>query len=886
MNWLRRVFLRRRVYDDLSAEIREHLEEKMEELVASGMPRRDAEAAARREFGNVTLLEERSREVWQWPRMESFFADIRYGMRMLRKSPGSTAVAVLTLALGIGANTAIFSVVDDILLKPLAYPDSERIVTITGETTSDNSGLELSLPESADIAAQNHVFEDVAADEYQDGWLLNHGAPEVLDAERVTGDYFRLLGIKVLLGRPILPADTESGHGKVAVLSYPLWRDKFGGDPGIAGKTITLSQFGGAPTASEYTVIGVLRATFGSSGGGSAKEVWVPLVPKPNERSDRMWRDKEVLARMKKGVTLEQVNSDLRVLSNDFAKEYPKTNKDIYLHAERLQDSIVKSARTALLVLLGAVGFVLLIACVNVSGLALARGLGRRREVAIREALGASRLRIVRQFLVESLLLALAGGAMGFFLAIWGVNILRSTAPSDTPRLDQLQFSPTVFWYALGISLLVGILFGLAPAIQVSSGKLDPELKGPGSTWLPALETRRPQRLRGVLVIAEVALTFVLLAGSALAIRSFAKLTTVNLGFRTDHVLAMWVDLSPATCKNEGPCFAFKQILQRVRTLPAVESAAFLSGSPLQGGYVTYDFSIQGQPMPAPGQEGPSAEYLAVSREYFRAMGMRLLAGRDFSKQDAKGAPLVAVVNQAFARRYFSGAAIGKKIATAVSHDKQPIWTEIVGEVNDARDIAPQTEPRPELHLPFAQANTYPSGELIVRTASDPMRIATAARQAVWAVDRNAPISYLKTLDQAASQAISQPRFRVILLGAFGGLAIILALVGISGTITYSVTQRTHEIGVRMALGAQPENILWLVTSKEILQALAGIGIGIGGGLGLTRFLGSLLFDIRPNDPMTFIGVAVLLMIVALAACYVPARRAMRVDPLVALRYE
>ncbi len=875
------LFHRSRIESEMDEELRAHIRSRADDLERSGLPRAEAERRARIEFGGVERFKEECREALGTRLVDTVVQDMRFGLRMLRKSPGFTVVAIITLALGIGANTAIFSAVYGILLKPLDYPRSSQLVAITGAFTPQSmTGVMLSFPEFEDIRTRDQDFQQVAAWDGRPLRLTGSGAPEQLLATRVTGDYFSTLGMKPIIGRPILHSDCSAGSDRVVVISYGLWRSHFGASSAILGKAITL---GGQP----YAVIGVVPPEFDSYVAQSKQgRVWTPLVPPEKERISRGWRDHGIIARLKKGVTLSRANKHLRALSALLAEEYPKTDKGWVMSAERLQDSIVKRARAALLVLLAAVGLVLLIACANVSNLALARAWGRRKEAAIREAVGATHLRLFRQFLVECILLGLAGGALGLALAFGGVSVLRAIAPPYTPRVDQIRLDVTIFGYAFGISLFSAMLFGIVPSLRISRGqRLDEALKEGWSAERPAIEGRSAGRLRGALVVAEVALAFLLLIASALTIRSFRKLTSVPLGFRTNRLLTMSVGLSRSVCQHTAPCrAAFDQIARRVAALPGVEGVALSSMTPMSG-YATYSFSIEGQPKPKFDWQGPSAEYLNVSPGYFRTMGIEILRGRAFTSQDTAGAAPVAIVSHALARRYFSGNALGKHVRV----ESQPAWATIVGETNDARDIDPSSRPKPELYLPFDQAHpfkVFPSATLLVRAAAKPVATFPAIRQQVWTVDKKAPVGNLETGDEIVSEAVANPRFRALLLSLFGGLGLLLALSGIYGVLQYATNQRRHEIGVRTALGASPGNILLLMLRQGLLLTLAGMAIGLCGALALTRFLRSLLFGVTPTDPATFAGAAVLLAVVALVACYLPAQRAARVDPMAALRHE
>lgn len=884
---LRSLFRRKQADLELDDELRDHVEQKTEEYVANGLAPKEARRQALLEMGGLEKRKEECRDTRRVSWLQDFVQDVRYGLRILRKSPGFATVVVLTLALGIGANTAIFSAVNGILFEPLSYPHADRLMAIWADSPRRTNPTDISLADFQDIAARKQMFDQAGAAETSDQWLTGYGAPEVPDTQRVTGNFFSVFGVKPLFGRPILPTDVQPGHGQVAVLSYDLWRAHFRGDPRILGKTITMTEVGGKSGPKPYVIVGVMPPGFGFSiFHGRSRMVWIPLVPRPMERTNRLMSDKFAVVRARSGLTVDDVNAQLLSLSTLLAREHPDSNENRIFWAESLRDLVVKNARTGLFVLWAAVSFLLLIACVNISSVGLARGWGRRREVAIRYALGATGVRVVRQFLTESLILALAGGATGVGLAYGGVRLLRVLAPPGTPRVDQVRLDLVALGYALAISVLAGVLFGLVPAIQISNRKLGGTLKEIGGFSLPALVARHPRRLRSALVICEVALCLILVIASALAMRSFEKLTEVPLGFRTDHILTQFVNISPGLCKSEQPCFAFDGVLNRVRGLPGVEGAALSSGTPLSGGMILDEFAIQGQPLPSTEQGTAWAEELEVSPGYFRTMGISLLRGRSFAPGDAAGAALVAIVNEDLARRYFSGHALGKHVSEGSDGHGHILWAEIVGVVNDSRDISPSRSPWAELYFPFDQAHKFPSGSLVVRTVTDPESLAPLIREQVWAVDKNAPVTHVQTLDRAVSQALSQPRFRTTLLGAFGALGLVLAMVGIYGVLSYSVGQRTHEIGVRMAFGAGPASVLRMVIGEGMALTTAGIIIGVGGALGLTRFMRSLLFEIAPSDPATFVVVASVLALVALAACYIPARRAMKVDPMAALRYE
>jgi putative ABC transport system permease protein len=889
-SWTRTLLHRSRLESDMDTELRSHIAAYADDLIRTGISREEALQRARLEFGGIERIKEECRESRGITIIESLLQDIRFAFRMLRKSPGFTAVAVLTLGLGIGANTAIFSAAYSILFRPLSYQDSNRLVVITVlPPGAISEGSELSLPAIEKIKSRTHVFDQVIAVDSQLYRLASSGVPAILETGIVSGDYFQALGMKPLRGRSILPSDARPNSPRVAVLSYSFWQKHFRGDPAIVGKQIdVVDAYGPSATPAPYTVIGIAPASFLSPGYGWDYDIW---IPEKAAARDYPYLGGGVFAvgRLRPGVTVEKANDQLRALSSVLASQYPQ-NKGWELHAQLLQDMIVHKSRIALLVLLGAVGFLLLIACVNVSNLCLTRAWGRLREIAIREALGATRLRILRQLLTETILLALFGCILGLFLGYLGIGLLRANAPEGTPRVNEIGLYAAVFWYAFGISAVAGVAFGLGPALQVSTRNLLDVLKG-SRTILPFASNtkRRPTRYAGALIISEVALSVVLLVGSVLMIRSFDKLISVPLGFRTDHILKTEIDLDPASCKGGSQCSAvLHQMVDRIRSLPGAQLVGLADYSPLEGGSIFNQVVAEGAPAPIPGQPVPSAKTMHVSASYFSLLGIRLLAGRDFVATDSSSnAPQVAIVNRAFERKFFAGSVLGKRLQDGVDKNKKPIWTTIVGVVSDARDSSPEQAPIPELYYPFAQANSFSSSAvLLVRTASNPDNLAPAIRDQIWAVRNSAVVDDTQTMDQLVARTVAEPKFQTFLLASFAALGLLLAAVGIYGVISYSVSQRTHEIGVRLALGADRRHILRFVVGNAMLLTFAGIAVGIAFSFALVRFLRSLLFEVKPTDPLSFIGVAVLFFLVALAACYIPARRAMKVDPMVALRYE
>ncbi len=876
--------------DELDQDIREHIAQETQDNIDRGMPPKEARYAALRKFGNVTRVKEETREVWSFVWLEQLLQDIRFGLRMLRKNPSFTAVAILTLAVGIGANTAIFSAVNGILIEHLPYADSSRLLTIRREQLA----YPIYFDEVREIQSQCTAFERMALFRGSFSLILGGAMPERRSVSSVSGDFFPMLGVQPLLGRPILPEDTQPGHPQVAVLSYRFWMDGFGGAPRIVGRDIVVEK-------DLYTVIGVMPKEFelGVDWLGEREEgLWLPLAPPTSDPRKRGREGDEIIARVKKGVTLSEAKAQLRSLSARFAETFPKNTRGVELVAQSPKLFILPDLRTGLLILLGAVAFVLLIASLNVSALLVARAWARQKELAIRRSLGASRLRIVRQLLSESVLLALAGGALGSFFSVWGIRILRAIAPPGTPRMDRLHLDSNVLWFTLGISLLAAILFGLLPALQASSRGVGGVLKGGLGGSFAGAATRQRHSLRSALVITEVGLAVVLVIGGALMARSFDKLMNVNTGVRADHVLTMRVYLSDLSCNDKdwrAKCpLATKSILDGINSLPGVERAALSFSGPLQGGEIITSFNYPGK---APGiglyVDGEQGNQLSseeiigrpVTPGFFAALGIRILKGRDFVAADLTSGHRVAIVSEGFARKYLQGDPLGKRFSTHDDFKGRRVWMEVVGVVNDTHDRAVrETWDALTFYTPLPYGNNQ--WEIIARTFGDPTSLAKAIEGVVWSVDKDAPITHIETLDEIVSNSAAQPRFQTVLLGSFGALALLLAIIGIYGMISYSVVQRTHEIGVRMALGAQAGDVLRLVVKQGIALALVGAVAGLGVALGVTRYLTSMLYDVHADDPLTMIAVAVVLTLVALAACYIPARRAMRVDPMVALRYE
>lgn len=808
--------------------------------------------------------------------METLFQNLRYTIRALRKSPGFTAVAVITLALGIGANTAIFSVVNAVLLRPLPYKDDSRLVVIL------NKGRNPVAPANfIDWRSQSQSFSQMGAAEYWTPNLTGTDNPEKLWALHVSPEIFRMLGVQPLLGRMLLPEEQEAGKEHEVVLSYSLWQSHFAGNPEIIGRSVALS-------GETYSVVGVMPRDFKFAPFWATKaELWAPLAL-GSRLTDRSGGSLRVFARLKPGVNLEQAQAEMGGITGRLEREFPGTNQDMQVLS--LREKVVGNIRPALLVLLGAVGFVLLIACANVSHMLLARAAARREEIALRTALGAGRWDVFRQFLTESLALALFGGGAGLLLAVWGVRVLVALSPAAIPRVETVRVDGHVLLFALAVSLFTGVAFGMAPAWRATAVNLSDALKEGerGSS-----EGHR-KRLRGLLVGSEFALAVVLLAGAGLMVRTFLALQHVDPGFDPSGVLSVVVSVAGTEQAAAGHTGNFYQeVLQKVSAVPGVQSVSGINHLPLAGDEWGFRFHIEGRPPERPGEE-LVATYRAVFPGYFRTMRIPILRGRDVSDADNLRAPGVVVINDYIARRYWPGEdAIGKRI-TFDDPAKNPSWLTVVGVAKNTARSNWVSPPEEEVFLPYLQSRDYldkPSPPfayltLVVRTNRDPATLAPDIRRAIHSLDKSIPLSEIQTMDQVVAEATGQSRFYLVLLGAFATVALVLAGVGIYGVMSYSVSRRTHEIGIRMALGAQGRDVLKLVVFQGIVQALAGVAVGLAGALALSRLMAGLLYGTRATDPATFAAVVLVLSGVAVAASYVPARRATKVDPMVALRYE
>jgi putative ABC transport system permease protein len=802
--------------------------------------------------------------------MGTLLQDLRYGVRGLWKSPGFALVAVLTLALGIGANTAIFSVVRAVLLRPLPYSEPEQLVWMQ-EEGSDVQNRAVSYPNFRDWRARNHTFQAMSTTR---GWRMtltgDGGEPERLDAGMVTADYFDVLRVRPFLGRAFLPEEDKYGAPAVTILSYGFWQRRFGGEQNIIGRSITLDN-------RPFTVVGIMPRDF------------EPQEPAPNWVLIGQWageggwlqRDVRiagyVIGRLKPGVTMQQAQADMDAVKAQLVRENAWTNAGHSIRITSLYENTVGEARKSLLLLFGAVGFVLAVACANVANLLLARATTRRREFAIRAALGASRWRLMRQLLVESVLLSTLGGALGLLLALWGVDLLRAAEPAAIPRVESIGIDRAVLWFTCALSLATGIVFGLAPAWDSAKTNLSDALKESTTTAVGGAG----RRLRAALVVTEIALALVLLVGAGLLTRSLARLLTTTPGYNPDKVLTMSLMLPKPRYEGKEQIVRFQQeLLRRVAQLPGVEAAALSNSLPGLNSWQN-DIAVEGHAPIKPGEE-INVDWSIASEHYFDVMRIPILRGRTFTPEEVCAGRPVVLVDENLARRFWpAGDAVGKHI----KYDS-PTPHEIIGVVGNVKDFGREAEGRIRIYTPLGRADLRNFSLSLRMRNSDPQALAAAVGREAHALDQDLPLTDVETMTQIIGHEAAPRTFNAILLGLFAALALLLAAVGIYGLMSYSVVQRTQEIGVRMALGAQGRDVLRLIVRQGMRLALAGIAIGLVCAFGLTRVLTSLLFGVRPTDPMTYTSVALLLTFVTLAACYIPARRATKVDPMVALRYE
>ncbi len=811
--------------------------------------------------------------------MQALLQDLRYGLRMLVKKPGFTLVAVVTLALGIGANTAIFSVVNAVLFQPLPYEDPDRLVLLTNSIpTAGVKAFPLSPPEFNEYRDQSQAFAQVAAYQSRSINLTGGNEPERLRGNAVSADLFPLLGIAPILGRTFLQAEDQPGSEAVAAISYGLWQRRFGADPAVVGQTLLLN-------GRTHAIVAVMPAGFDFPG---EIDVWVPLALAPQQigREGLGAQSLRLIARLAPKVSHEQAQAEMDTIASRFYQQYA----DFYLSGNPwavtltpLHEQVVGHVRLALLVLLGAVAFMLMIACANVANLLMARAVTRRKEIAIRAAMGAGRGRLMRQLMTESILLSALGGGLGLLLAWWGVEALLALAPDDLPRLREIVIDKRVLAFSTGASLLTGIIFGLAPALMVSRVDFQEALKEGGKSSAAGVGPR----LRHALVVAEVALSLTLLVGAGLMIRSFGRLMAVHPGFTADNVLTVQIPLPRSKYSTPVQQSAFyQQVIERVETLEGVVAVGGVSALPMSGEDPRAAFTAEGW-TPDDVSKATNVYYRLVSPNYFRTLGIPLLRGRSLSDRDHQEAPRVLVINQTMANYLWPDQdPLGKRISF---NNQTGPWYSVVGVVGDVKHQALDAETGLEVYLSYPQTPFQAAGStltLVARTQGDPLGFAGAVRSQVQAIDRDQPVHNIATMEQRISRTVMQRRFNMLLLIIFAGVALALATVGIYGVVSYSVSQQTREIGIRMALGAGRRDVLKLVIGQGLMYTLIGVAIGVAGAFGLTRLITGLLYGVTATDPLTFACVSVLLVIAALLACYIPARRATNVDPMEALRYE
>jgi putative ABC transport system permease protein len=889
---LRALFRKEELDQELSDEMAFHLEKQIEQNIAAGMRAEEARYAALRSFGGVEQVKEECRDTWGVRFIDALVRDIRFGLRQLRRNPGFTAVAVLTLALGIGANTAIFSVVYAVLLRPLPFHDPSRLVQLW-ETEAAPGDYPLAGPDYLDWQAQTQTLEGTSLFDWGKGFNASGaGEPEQAYVVQTQANFFSLLGVEPLVGRTFLAGEDQAGRNFVAILSHGFWQRHFGGGKDAVGKNLDLN-------GEKYAVVGVMPAWFGVLGGA---DIWIPMDMSLNNLGPRSRHQYRVIGRLKRGVPAAKAQAELKTIAQRLERQYPDLNSKVGATVVPLKEQLVGYSQTELLILLGAVGLVLLIACANVANLSLVRATGRHREIAVRRAVGATRGRVVRQLLTESVLLSLLGAACGLLLG-WGcLRLLASAEIMPVPRPNPITLNGTVLAFTFGVGLLVGVLVGLAPVLQVSQLQLSEELRTAVQAVLGPSGRRRI--LRDALVVCEIAISLALLIGAGLLLRSFAKLREVEVGIHPQGVLTAQIVLPPKRYATPEQAKAFfDQLLDGLKGAPGVETAAVGTELPLNGGnngYVTIE-----------GRESSAFENILVGTnhvtpEYFRAFGIPFLKGRNFTQQDSQnaaeivrqvvammqsgkmqappGGPLVAVINHTMGRQFWPNQdPLGKVFKLG---GKFPVM--VVGIVGDVKEGDIRSPVIPQAYYPLSLALTPPVStmSIVVKGAAGTKALPATVRSQVHSLDSSLALFNVRTMQEVISQSMTDTSYQSLLLSSFALLALLLTAVGIYGVMAYTVTQRTHEIGIRLALGAHPREILRLILRQGVQLTLAGVALGAASALVLTRFLASLLFGIQPGDPYTFIVVATGLAVVALLACYIPARRAAKVDPMVALRYE
>jgi putative ABC transport system permease protein len=874
---------------EIVEELSQHLEDEYERALSCGTSEEEARQQVLEQLNTPDLLQ---RELKHVERRGSenpielgtegkinVFADLRqdlrYGLRTLAKNPAFTSIAIVALALGIGANSAIFSVVDAVLLRPLPFKKPEQLVMLWENAT--HLGFPKNTPSPAnflDWQKQAGAFTGMAAMVERSFNLTGVGEPERLDGRRVSANLFDLLGVRAVLGRTFVPDDDRPGS-HVVLLSYSLWQRRFGSDPSVIGRALALNS-------ESYTIIGIMPRFVQLPGFANRNDqLWVPIAFPSEEAAQRGNHFLEVIARMKPGITLKQAQAEMETIAARLAQQYPDYNTRLGAVLVPLHEEVVGDIKPALLVLLGAVGFVLLIACANVANLLLARAAVRQKEIALRLALGASRSRLMRQFLTESVLLAVFGAGLGLLLALGGIRILKTFIPATISQVQTINIDARVLIFTALVAVLTGIGFGLAPALQASHLNLNDTLKEGGRD---AGGGRKGNRLRDLLVIGEVAVSFVLLIGAGLLINSFFHLRNLEPGFRADHLLTMKVDLSEVKYPDrERRAAFFDEVTRRVRALPGVQSAAVAGNLPLTYNGDSMSISVEGLPDPPPDQR-PDVIFRAIGPGYFGTMGISIIRGRDFTDQDKADSKNVVVISEKTAQHFWHGQdPIGRRLRPGSSTSNTP-WREVIGIVKDVRQNDFIAAPKMQMYFTYRQLKDLAPNALVIRTSIEPLSLAASARDAIWSVDKDQTVADIDTMEHIVAEAVARQRFSMLLLGLFATLALLLASVGIYGVMTYSVAQRTHEIGIRIALGARRADVLQMTIKQGLRLVGAGMILGLAAAFILTRVLESLLFGISATDPVTFFGISLVLLAVAILASYLPALRATKVDPIIALR--
>jgi putative ABC transport system permease protein len=862
---IRRLIHRGRAERELDEEIRAHLDMEIEKNIAEGMLSEDARLAARRSFGSVALAKEDSRTVWGLGLVEIFWQDLRYGLRMLVKAPGFTLIAVLTLALGIGANTAIFSVVNAVLLRPLPYENPGQLVRLWADNSGQRTEQKPFAPaEITDFRDQLTAFEAIGLFDIGGSGNLTGGAqPERVNEAEATPGLFTALGVRPILGRTFSSDETEVKRSKVALISEGLWRRRFGADPDFAGRTVQLD-------GENFTVVGVLPTSFKFP---EKVDLWLPFsFTAADWKNDRQHYYVESVGRLRPGVTMAQARAELETIIHRLSPNFPAWRKKWGVTLVPMHEQVVGKVSSTLWILFGAVSFVLLIACVNVANLLLARAASRQQEIAIRAALGAGRPRIVRQLLTESLLLAVSGGGAGALIAVGAIKLFSISLLASLPRAEEVTVDGRALWFTMAVSIVTGVVFGLTPALQGSNPNLNETLKEGGRH-----SSGSRAGLRNLLVVSEIALSLVLLVGAGLLVKSFLRLQSVNAGFDPHNVLTMQVTLPNKQYTDTARQNAFvRQTLERLETLPGVKSVAATINLPIENtwgmGYRVPDHDN------TPNQ---IADNVYITPGYFRTMGISVLKGRDFSDHDAVATSPVVIISESLARKHFHDEnPLGQRLNTGVNR-------EIIGVVADVKSRGLELESAPTIYLPYAQKQTIATFfTYAIRAETEPLGLAGAVENEIRNTDKNLPVANVRTMEQIVSTSLAQRRLTMFLLAIFALTAVALAAVGIYGVMSYSMSQRRRELGIRMALGARGRDVLAMTMRQGMKQALLGVALGLFGAFWLTDLIKGLLFGVRPTDPLTFAAVASLLVAVAMLACYLPARRATKVDPLVALRRE